>query len=240
MPLTVINGPSAPPAPQQLVVAQCAMQTNKDLILGPHNKPITELKDHHVCVAAHTPVWYDRAGLHSDRINKDVIEVSGCASVVRPPTYRYDNMNTDNEDKVLDYMRKTTYSKLSLQPLGIAQSAISNGSDVRNTPEAMGRLGVAIGGLVSVAVPKESMTSSNAKIGDYVYLTTDYSRAGYTISGAPTGLQCIHLEAQPNRQNGRPHAYVVNSYGKGCIKGSAIGRIFQFGPGPDEVQVLLC
>lgn len=231
---TVINGPTSSPAPQQLVVAQCAMQTDKDLIFGAHNAPIKEqdFKDHHVCVAAHTPVWYDRAGLHSSRINKDVIQVSACGSLpklggkginaysdyLNPP-----NVRTGNDDQRL----------LSLQVLGVAQTAISDGAGVRASPEAMGRLGVAIGGLVPMTMQSKDMDT--AKIGDFIHLSQGVA-SNCTISGAPKGFRLLSLGTMDAMRNGRPR-----EDGGGIIaKGPYIGRIFQFGPGIDEVQVLLC
>ena len=235
---TVINGPTSSPAPQQLVVAQCAMQTDKNLIFGAHNKPIKEedFKDHHVCVAAHTPVWYDRAGLHSSKINKDVIQVSACGSLLNA-NGPYQNMNKADEPTI-SVIRDKSDRLVALQALGVAQAAVSDGASVRASPEAMGRLGVAIGGLVPMTLQTGQMAT--AQIGDYVYLGSNQSNC--TVSGAPKGLELTALITEPPETSGRPRCQRQDTdTGKDdYVKGSAIGRIFQFGPGTDEVQVLLC
>ena len=108
----------------------------------------------------------------------------------------------------------------------------------RDTRQAMGRLGVAIGGLVPMTLQTGQMAT--AQIGDYVYLGSNQSNC--TVSGAPKGLELTALITEPPETSGRPKCQRQDTdTGKDdYVKGSAIGRIFQFGPGTDEVQVLLC
>lgn len=239
---TIINAPATAPAAQQLVVAQCAMQTEGDLIFG---KKLKEFKDHHVCVAAHTPVWFDRTGLHSDKINKDVIQVSACGSLFDDDNavpVPMEDLNTANELPIDDLRRPpNNETVVNLQVLGVAQSAISDGSGVRRAPEAMGRLGVAIGGLVSMVALHDNLKDTNAKIGDYI-LAPDTVGGDYTISGAPPGLEGVKLHTNEPEPHGQPEriSFDPTSGDPIYMAGTTIGRIFQFGPGADEVQVLLC
>jgi len=241
----IVESPSAAPVAQQLVVAQCAVD--------PRVK-----EDHEACVAPHTPLFYDRIGLHSKGINKDVLEASACGSVVNGNTFPV----KCNMDFLADtIMQRTANTKKNRAKhfVGIAQSPVLDGAGVRAHPEAMGRLGVAIGGLVPLAVSGSLLT--DAKIGDYIRLdikkttrdalnelTGVSSDETYSFSGAPAGFQGVLMSTYSPDSNGRPKRQLKNqiyvkdnrfSIPNTYIDGTTIGRIFQFGPGINEVQVLV-
>lgn len=252
-----VVGPTSPPVPQQLVIAQCAIQTNRNLIY-PNRVNASGIQPHEACVATHAPVFYNSESLHSNRLNEDVLEVSGCASIINKTVNKFVNPNTGPDYELIERIRGTKEKERTLYKprfVGISQATVSDGAGVVQSPEAMGRFAVAIGGLVSVVFsPIDKVTKKDLKIGDYLYITGGLgsgraSVGGLTISGAPKDFLCPMLanSEHPEYPNGSParHLDVKNSAPppvsyKVLIEGQAIGRIFEFGPGENEVQVLLC
>ena len=243
----IVESPSAAPVAQQLVVAQCAVNPRVDA-------------DHQACVAPHTPLFYDRIGLHSKGVNQDVLEASACGSVVNGTRIPFRCNLNDKEDRVYQRVVQTNArNRGGNHFVGIAQSPVLDGAGVRAHPEAMGRLGVAIGGLVPLAVSGSLL--KDAKIGDYIRLDIKKGRMEalnkltgvssdetYSFSGAPAGLKGVLMSTYSPDANGRPKRQLDNkvyaaddskSVPNTYIDGTTIGRIFQFGPGTNEVQVLV-
>ena len=195
----VIQSPTAPPVPQQLVVAQCAVNTFRDgMFLEETNK--RQVETHHLCVPPHVPMYYNYAGLHSPHINADVIEASACNTAretnnkgVQFPFQLNSTVMSDLDAVRIEVAGHFyTYSNF----LGISQGIVSDGEGVKKAPEAMGRIGVAINGMVSLSVSKECLKS--ASLGDYICFSTSTDpRNGpeaYTFSAGPKGFQGIPME----------------------------------------------
>ena len=235
----VLQSPIASPVAQQLVVAQCAVDgSNLD-------------GDHQACVAPHSPVFYDRLSVHSSGVNTDVLEVSACDTILEGQ-FGHPRITTSQDA----FQKEITEPPKKLPHfVGIAQTPVTNGADVRAHPEAAGRIGVAIGGLVSVAVHPEHL--NNAHIGDYIryFLSVDTEMREkvkkYTFSGAPKEYRGVPLFTSKPRINGMPgrtleakkYKEIAENKENGkldrYIAGTFLGRIFQFGPAVNEVQVLL-